>query len=78
MKKKKKISKLFAWIFFPPVVLWTFIGLIAIIPDDTIPPEEMLTFGDFVLASAMLIIPWFIICIIITKIFYHIKIEKAR
>lgn len=77
MKKKKKISKLFAWIFFPPVVLWTFIGLIAIIPDDTIPPEEMLTFGDFVLASAMLIIPWFIICIIITKIFYYLK-KKIR
>jgi len=77
MRKNKKMSKLFKWMFFLPVSLWTFIGLITLIPDDTIPPEEILTFSDFILTSIMLIIPWFIICIIISKLFYYLK-KKFR
>lgn len=82
--KKRKLSKIFIWMFFLPVVLWSLFVLISFLLDNTILPEEKLVLGKLtMLFSILWIIPWFIICLIISALINylkekHIKINKNK
>ena len=77
--KKKKVSKFFMWMFFLPVGLYTFYGLIVFILDKTVTLDEKIMFGQLgILFSIMWIVPWFIICLIMSKLINYLKIIFYR
>ena len=77
--KKKKVSKFFMWMFFLPVGLYTFYGLIIFILDKTVTLDEKIMFGQLgILFSIMWIVPWFIICLIMSKLINYLKIIVDR
>ena len=72
--KKRKVSKIFMWMFFLPVGLWTFYGLITFILDNTVTFEEKMLFAQLgIIFGAMWIIPWFIVCLITSIIIEYLK-----
>lgn len=72
--KERKVSKFFMWTFFLPVGLWTFYGLITFILDNTVTLDEKIMFGQLgIIFSAMWIIPWFIICLIMSLLINYLK-----
>lgn len=72
--KKRKVSKIFMWMFFLPVGLYTFYGLLIFILDNTVTLDEKIVFGQLgLLFSAMWIIPWFIVCLITSIIIEYLK-----
>ena len=77
--KKKKVSKIFMWMFFIPVGLYTFCGLIIFILDNKVTLDEKIMFGQLgLIFSAMWIIPWFIICLITSIIIEYLKRKFKR
>ena len=72
--EKKKISKIFMWMFCFPVGLYIFFGLIIFILDNSISFEEKMALSQLgILFSVMWIIPWLIVCLIISIVIEYLK-----